>query len=90
LFDCWYQILATMIAEVTLCYDPASIVFGGRVASMPAFIDHLNKALSNQLMLCKQLPHLTLATDTEFSAARGAALYASRHHLANTDNKNNV
>lgn len=77
LMTLWYEILAEMIAEVMLCYDPECIVFGGGLSSLPEFLPCVTRALDKTSRLSDDLPDLFRAKSQEFSGARGAALQAS-------------
>jgi predicted NBD/HSP70 family sugar kinase len=75
----WYTLLAAMLAEMMLCYDPDCIVFGGGVTAMPDFILNTENALQKAERLTRHMPALHTAGGHEFSAARGAALAAVRY-----------
>ena len=77
LLDTWFAILADMINDLTLCYDPDCIVFGGGMSNLPEFINKLEHALNNTVRLISRLPVLRIAAANEHSGARGAALYAA-------------
>ncbi len=74
----WYELLATMLSEVMLCYDADCVVFGGGLAALPDFVPHTLNALNNIYRLTNHVPDIKLADSTTHSGARGAALYASQ------------
>ncbi len=75
--DTWFGILADMINDLTLCYDPGCIVFGGGMSNIPGFTERLQQALLKTDRLTSHLPSLQLAEASEHSGARGAALFAA-------------
>ncbi len=78
----WFELLAEMIYQLTLCYDPDCIVFGGGISNYPDFIRLLNQAFGKLNRLTSNTPAFTLALASEHSGAKGAALFASGQHQA--------
>ena len=72
----WFDILADLINQLTLVYDPDCIVFGGGMSNFPDFISLLSQALNNKHRLIEHLPALKPAHANEHSGAQGAALFA--------------
>ena len=72
----WFDILADLINQLTLVYDPDCIVFGGGMSHFPDFFALLNLALNNKHKLIDDRPVLKPAQANEHSGAQGAALFA--------------
>jgi N-acetylglucosamine kinase len=78
--DVWLDILTELIATIMLTTDPAQIVLGGGVGSLPWLPDALTPVLKGKLLKATKAPSIATALYPKTSGALGAALYAAALH----------
>ncbi|MDX5592886.1 ROK family protein [Pseudovibrio sp. SPO723] len=72
----WAELLASLVADLQVTFDPEVVIFGGGLSNLPDLTNQIAEPLSKKLLPKTEAPALCLAEHGDSSGAWGAALAA--------------